>query len=157
MRSIAITPHRLIPSKKHLEVNGLYNVGFVHFKNTKAGRTCLNLWAAQCRSRCSAEIGCGDQLYLNAWPELYGPECCVMEHIGVNAGPWSLANWQVTKGPRLDDVPLICYHAHEFDARENRLTNYELRPEDRELIYAPYFAAYQEAQQKIESLHVHTR
>lgn len=151
-RSIAITPHRLIPSKKHLEVNGTFNVGFVHFRNTDVGRRCLERWAAQCRAKCSASDGCGDQLYLNEWPELYGKECCVIENIGVNAGPWSLGNWDVTPGPRLQDVTLICYHAHELDLEKGRLTNYELRPEDVTLIYEPYLEALRRAQAKIESV-----
>lgn len=151
-RSIAITPHRLIPSKKHLEVNGTFNVGFVHFRNTDVGRRCLERWAAQCRAKCSASDGCGDQLYLNDWPSLYGKECCVIENIGVNAGPWSLGNWDVTTGPRLDDVTLICYHAHELDLEKGRLTNYELRPEDISLIYEPYLEALRRAQEKIESV-----
>lgn len=151
-RSIAITPHRLIPSKKHLEVNGIFNVGFVHFRNTYVGRRCLERWAAQCREKCSASDGCGDQLYLNEWPSLYGKECCVIENIGVNAGPWSLGNWDVTTGPRLQDVTLICYHCHELDLEKGRLTNYELRPEDVTLIYEPYLEALRRAQAKIESV-----
>lgn len=152
-RSIAITPHRLIPSKKHLEVNGLFNVGFVHFRNTDVGRRCLERWAAQCRAKCSAADGCGDQLYLNAWPGLYGKECCVFENIGVNAGPWSLANWNVAPGPYLDSTPLICYHAHELDLELGRLTNYELRPEDVALIYEPYLEALRRAKARIEAVH----
>lgn len=151
-RSIAITPHRLIPSKGHLEVNGLYNVGVVHFRNTDVGRRCLERWAAQCREKCSATDGCGDQLYLNEWPGLYGKECCIIDNIGVNAGPWSLANWQVTAGPRLDGVQLICYHAHEFDYEQHRLTNYELRPEDITFIYEPYLEAFRRAKERIESV-----
>jgi len=157
MRSIAITPHRLIPSKKYLEVNGLFNVGFVHFKNTRVGHRCVATWAAQCRTKCSATDGCGDQKYLDVWPEAYGPECCVIENIGVNAGPWSIANWRVTAGPRLDGASLICYHAHEFDAQQGRLTHYALRPEDRESIYEPYLLAYKQAQDRIASVHLQTR
>lgn len=156
-RSIAITPHRLIASKKHLEVNGLYNVGFVHFKSTPIGRECLETWAADCRTWCfnRNEPGrFGDQKYLDVWPAKYGLECCVIENVGVNAGPWSLGNWRVTAGPRLDDVTLIAYHAHEFDAAQHRLTRYALRAEDREFIYAPYLDAVHDAQQKIESVHV---
>jgi hypothetical protein len=153
-RSIAITPHRLIPSKKHLEVNGLFNVGFVHFKNTGYGRRCVERWAAQCREKCSATDGCGDQKYLDEWPSLYGMECCAIENIGVNAGPWSIANWKVTTGPRLDGVQFVCYHAHEFDLEAGRLTYYELRQEDREFIYAPYLEAVQRAKQRIGELAV---
>lgn len=148
-RSIAITPHRLIPSKKHLEINGLFNVGVVHFRNTEVGRKCVERWAAQCREKCSAADGCGDQKYLDEWPTRYGPECCIIENIGVNAGPWSIGNWKVTEGPRLDGVQVIAYHAHEFDAATGRLTNYELSDEDRRFIYAPYIEAVSQARERL--------
>jgi len=154
-RSIAITPHRLIPSKKYLERNGLFNVGWVTFKNTEIGRQCLSRWAAQTRERCSADYGCGDQFYLNEWPGLYGDEVCILENIGVNVGPWSIGNWTITEGPRLDGVPLVLYHYHELAAWPDgtfRLTNYELRPEDIQLIYEPYLAAYREAKNRIQEL-----
>lgn len=146
-RSIAITPHRLIPSKRHLEANGKFNVGFVHFKNTYFGRECLSNWAADCRERCSADVGCGDQKYLDVWPGKYGSEVCIIENIGVNAGPWSLANWTVTEGPRLDGIPLVVFHYHEY-AHGQRLTNYHVRPEDM-VIYDPYIAAIERAMTQI--------
>lgn len=156
-RSIAITPHRLIPEKKHLEVNGIYNVGFVHFKNTAVGRQCLSIWATQVVERCSAADGCGDQQYLNEWPGWYGNECCIIQNIGVNAGPWSIGNWHVTEGPRLDGEQLIAYHFHELAELEDgsmRLTNYDLREEDVVHIYRPYLEAYRAAKERIAGVYV---
>lgn len=150
-RSIAITPHNFIPSKQYLDVNGLYNVGFVHFKDTQAGAQCLRKWAADVRDRCSVLVGCGDQQYLDAFPVNFPKECHVIQNIGVNAGPWSLANWTVTDGPLLDGVPLVAYHFHEYVHGE-RLTNYDLRQVDRDLIYAPYIEAINEAKARIESV-----
>lgn len=147
-RSIGITPHRLIPSKKHLEVNGLFNVGIVAARRTRVGEECIGYWSMQCRKRCSATVGCGDQQYLDEWPVKYGSDVCVIENIGVNAGPWSLANWQVTEGPKLDGVQLVAYHAHEYQ-HQQRLTNYELRPADIECIYQPYIEAHWRADMKI--------
>jgi hypothetical protein len=169
-RSIAIIPHRLIPEKKHLEANGKFNVGWVTIQNTGVGRRCIAEWAAQCRERCSAEIGCGDQKYLDVWPEWYGLECCVIENIGANVAPWNLANWRVTdgpllevthyrsterefivgqgQGPHVDGVPVVFFHAHEFQD-EDHLTNYVLRDEDLEHIYAPYIEAWQAANEHI--------
>lgn len=152
-RSIAITPHRLIPSKKHLERNGLFNVGWVTFKNDEVGRNCLSRWAAQTRERCSADYGCGDQFYLNEWPDLYGKDLCIIQNIGVNAGPWSIGNWKVAEGPCLDGVPLVLYHAHEY-IHDKRLTNYDLRPEDIEFIYKPYVAAVEAATERVKGLFV---
>lgn len=149
-RSIAITPHRLIPSKKHLEVNGKYNVGWVTFRNTGAGRECLSNWAAMVRNKCSATEGCGDQLYLDSFPNTYGAEVCELG-IGINVAPWNVANWKLTKGPRVDGVPIVCFHAHEYVHGE-RLTNYELRQEDRDLIYREYIYQVGRAKERIAKL-----
>lgn len=155
-RSIAITPHRLIPPKQHLIENGAFNVGWITFKNTEIGRGCLSRWAAQVRTRCSAETGCGDQVYLNDFVFLYGYDLCILSK-GINAGPWSIGNWQVTEGPRLDGEILTAFHFHEFLEREDgtfRLTNYDLRDDDVIYIYRPYVAAYTTAKERIESLHL---
>lgn len=151
-RSIGIIPHRLIPSKRHLEVNGKFNVGMVHFKNTDAGRHCLSTWAAQVRERCDSAT-CGDQKYLDEWPGRYGDELSIIQNIGANVAPWNVANYELTEGPKVDGLPVIFYHFHEYIHGE-RLTNYQLRPEDIEFIYKPYIAAIQEAEDRIAVLSV---
>lgn len=154
--SIAITPHRLIPEKKHLEVNGKFNVGWITFRSTGAGPSCLSYWADQVRERCSAAIGCGDQLYLDSWRSDYGDAVCILSK-GINAGPWSIGNWQVTEGPRLDGETLTAFHFHELAELEDgsmRLTNYDLREEDVLHIYRPYLEAYRAAKERIsERIH----
>ncbi len=167
-RSIAIIPHRLIPSKKYLEVNGLYNVSWVTFRNTEHGRECLATWAEQCRAWCynrNEGDRFGDQLYLNDWPRKYGDDLRVIEHIGAGLAPWNLANYGLQQKDVLFVSPdghrsekrVIFFHYHEFDDHEDgtfRLTNYDLRPEDVALIYAPYLEAYRSAKAQIERLHV---
>lgn len=151
-RSIGITPHRFITSKQHLEVNGQFNVGFVHFKNSLAGVECATRWAEDCRNRCSEHVGCGDQKYLDDWPWKYGDDVCQID-IGVNVGPWSLANWPVVAGPKLGDTPLVCYHFHEY-VHDERLTFYDLRPEDKKFIYGPYIQAVTREKDSIARLHL---
>lgn len=153
-RSIAITPHRFPdnPQKARLEKSGKYNVGFVHFKNTDAGRSCLATWAANVRDRCSAEVGCGDQCYLDSFESDFGDEVAMLGH-GINTGPWNLMAYEVTHRDgvvSLGDDPLILYHMHEYVHGE-RLTNYPLRPEDIRLIYDPYIAANCVARERIAS------
>lgn len=150
-RSIAITPHRLIPSKKHLEVNGKYNVGWVTFKNTEPGRSCLAEWAAKVREKCSETEGCGDQKYLDEWPEKYGGEVRELG-IGVNVAPWNVGRYYLSEGPTVDNWPVVCYHFHEY-IHGQRLTNYELRPEDVQLIYEPYIEAVNRAIEQVSSAH----
>lgn len=161
--SIGVIPHRLIPSKKHLEVNGLFNVSWVYFRNDKDGMRCLERWAEQCRNRCSEKHGCGDQLYLNEFPLLWPKACRVIENIGAGLAPWNYANYELmavegrcsfmvsdneSSGEWRTWEFARFVHYHEFqetDPGKYRLTNYELRTEDMELIYLPYIAAYEEA------------
>jgi hypothetical protein len=176
-RSIGIIPHRLIPSKKHLERNGRFNVSWVTFRDTVEGKECLSTWAHQCKEWCfyrnEGPGKFGDQGYLDAWPEKYGEACRIIENIGAGVAPWNLANYQLyfdrdgfihVKGP--DPKPhgiskrIVFYHAHEFLEREDgsiRLTNYELRNEDREYIYKPYIEAYKAAKERIASVHLQAR
>lgn len=178
-QSIGIIPHRLIPSKRHLAVNGEYNVSWVYFKNDGPGRECLARWAAQVRERCSATVGCGDQLYLDEWPARYGNACHVIQNLGAGLAPWNLANYELrgmhhlkvideykdgsvfahgdwdNSRPVVDGVPVVFYHYHELRLRPDGtffLSGYDLRDEDRELIYAPYLEAYRAAKQRIAEI-----
>lgn len=156
-RSVGVTPHRLIPSKRHLEVNGAFNVGWVTFRCDSIGRECLRRWAQQCRARCSAKVGCGDQQYLDDWPAKYGEQLCIIENIGVNAAPWNIGNWEVNDGPTVNRIPVVCFHFHEWFQRDDgsiRFSNYALRDEDLQLIYAPYVEAYQTAKAQISAFEV---
>lgn len=155
-RSIAITPHRLIPSKRYLEINGIFNVGWLTFRNNEHGMRCLAEWADDCKKWCYNRVEpmrFGDQKYLDAWPMRYSAEVCQLS-IGVNVAPWNVGNWRVTEGPCVDGVPIVCYHAHEFKEQSGGflLTNYELRAEDLEFIYGPYMDAYRAAKARIEQV-----
>lgn len=158
-RSIGIIPHRFIPSKKYLVRNGEFNVGWVTFKGN-VGMDCLEWWAAQCRTWCYArnENGkFGDQLYLNEWPKLYGKDLCVIENIGAGLAPWNYANYKITEGPKADGVQAVFAHMHEFaelSPGKYRLTNYALRPEDKEFIYEPYIKAYEAAKEQLAAVHL---
>lgn len=153
-RSIAVIPHRWNEKdRKRLEPNGKFNVSWVTFKNNAIGRECLSTWARQCRERCSAKVGCGDQKYLDEWPSKYGSELCVIENIGAGVAPWNLQNYEVSPGPKVDGVDVTFVHFHEY-RHGKRLTNYPLRQQDREFIYDPYIEAVEAAQQRIASVHI---
>ncbi len=173
-RSIAVIPHRLAENKDNarLSQNGKFNVSWVTFRNNIVGRECLSTWAAQCRKRCSAEIGCGDQGYLDEWPAKYAEELCVIQNIGAGLAPWNVSSYEVTDaisalteycacgtiephthGPYVDDEPIVFYHYHEFKDYQ-RLTNYKLRPTDVRIIYVPYIDAVNAANKRIQEIRV---
>ncbi len=142
-RSIGITSHRFSPSEElRLGKNGKFNVGIVVARNSETGRNCIARWAKQCRDRCSSDVGCGDQLYLDEWPILYGDECCSIQNPGVNLGPWSLDHIEVAA------IELNSFHFHEFVDREH-MTGYRLRQIHLDNIYLPYVTAIEEANDRI--------
>lgn len=156
-KSIAIVPHRFIPSKQYLEKNGQFNVSWVTFRNTPAGLECLKRWAGQCRAKCSAMDGCGDQLYLDEWPALFGEDLHIFHNPGIGLAPWNLARYVISEGPRVDAWDCVFFHAHEFLEKADgqfRLSNYQLRLEDIEFIYGPYVAAYKAAKARAEVIHL---
>lgn len=158
-RSIGIVPHRFNEKeRKRLGKNGEFNVGVVYAKNSPVGLKCISKWANQTREWCFGrnEGGkFGDQAYLDSWPTEYRDECFIIYHLGVNLGPWAVGNYEIGRDdegiaiaePNLI-FTLICYHFHEF-IDQNNLTKWKLRPEDRDLIYAPYVKAFNAAQERI--------
>lgn len=158
-RDIAVIPHRFVPWKRHLETNGRFNVSWVTFKG-ELGKACVSRWAEQCIKRCSATVGCGDQLYLDEWPERYGVNLCIVDNIGAGLAPWNVGNYAVTEGPAVNGRLVCFYHYHELRENEDgsfRLTNYELRPEDVKHLYEPYLEAYKRAKERIESVSILSR
>ncbi len=152
-RSIAAIPHRFDSPK--IETNGRFNVSWVTFKG-EIGKQCLSRWAAQCREWCfyRTEPGrFGDQKYLDEWPELYDSDFCEIQNIGAGLAPWNLGQYNLTAGPKVDGVPVVFYHFHEYE-HGKRLTNYKIRVKDEVLIYKPYIDAYELAQKQIASVNV---
>lgn len=178
--SIGIIPHRLIASKKHLEKNGKFNVSWVTFSNSGTGRSCLSKWASQCRLWCYYRNEDGkfaDQGYLDWWPDIYGAECHVIQNPGAGLAPWNVSQYALSayqdskydpprptvlvretskteRGVGIRANAVVFYHFHEFKELPNgtlRLSGYDLREVERELIYAPYVAAYKTAKERISS------
>jgi len=145
--SIGITPHRLIPEKQHLIVNGIFNVGWVTFRNDQVGRTCLDQWAADCRAWCFNRHENGkfaDQKYLDAWPARHGDAVAILDQPWIAAAPWNIGTHAISQGPNIDGQRICFYHLHELQEREDgtyKLTDYHLRNEDVLYIYEPYLKA----------------
>lgn len=162
-RSIAFIPHRFPPALRHKEaLNGRFNVSWVTFRATNAGKTCLDVWASQCREWCYArsEDGkFGDQGYLDKWPEYYPDDSHIIANIGVGLAPWNISQYTITKESGrilVDGTPLVFYHYHELkesdDGKHLHLTRYCLRPNDIELVYMPYIERYKAARSLIASI-----
>lgn len=114
--SVAIVGHRFSEPLRHLEIHGVYNVGFLTFRNDEPGRARLAEWRGQCIEWCYDRVEPGrfaDQKYLDPWPSLPGVH--VVEHSGANVAPWNWNRFRIERrGDRVtvDGQPLIFFHFH---------------------------------------------
>lgn len=89
-KSVLITPHNFSLKYKNEIKNGLYNAGYITFKNDKLGNEALRWWEKRCIEWCfrkKADGKFGDQMYLNELSKFEGVQ--TLNHKGI------LANWNV--------------------------------------------------------------
>ena len=117
--SVLVIEHGFPERLRHLERYGVYNVGFVTFRNDDRGRAVLYQWRADCVAWCydRAEDGrFADQKYLDRWPSQF-PGVHVLRHKGANLAPWNWMNHAIAfDGQRgtVDGQRLIFFHFHGF-------------------------------------------
>ena len=157
--SIAITPHRFRANLAHHLRYGVYNVGWLSFRNNAQGRACLARWRLQCLEWCRdvAEGGrFADQGYLNEWPKLYS-ELHILSRPGFNEGPWNLDPALVSlrnNGVYVQDQLLTLFHFQGLrrmapDVFNPNWHDYGLRPSRLVVqnVYRPYLEAIGQAEQ----------
>jgi hypothetical protein len=113
---IAIHEHRFSRDRiSWLEKSGRFNVGLVAGLNKAEFKACVSRWRRQVLNRCDVndmEGRCGDQTYLNEWPELYR-SLHVLGSPGAGLAPWNIKNYKVTtiNGTlKVDLKPIYFYH-----------------------------------------------
>lgn len=147
--SMLAVPHRFPKGMEHIaKDSGYFNVAFNTFKNDATGTKCLKRWREQCNEWCywKLEDGkLGDQMYLDEWPKLYGKSLIQSSNIGVDAAPWNISQYKVSKKGKyvyLNDTKLSCYHFHQFQIlgpnNFSRVLGYTLSKEVIKYIYEPY-------------------
>jgi hypothetical protein len=148
-KSIMIIEHRFPDHLKYLEVNGIYNVSTVAFRNNSFGRECLKWWRERCIEWCYYRLEdgkMGDQKYLDDWPTRF-EGVHVLQHKGAGVALWNIMRYNIReKNGKIfvDDDPLIFYHFHQFSILKSNsydfgdTGHYSLTPEDIRLIYKPY-------------------
>jgi hypothetical protein len=97
---------------------GRFNVGINYFKNDKEGNEAIALWRSRCQNAINDKSqwrtgAFSDQELVDDFDAKFS-KFKLIEHIGVNAAPWNIANYKVTKCERgefyLDSRRLICFH-----------------------------------------------
>jgi len=118
--SVLIIPHGFPPALKALEKYGVYNVGYVSFRNDDKARRCAQWWRRRCIESCgeAADQGVfGDQKYLDDWPERF-KGVKVANAPGAGLAPWNVAARRLsTSGGRLlaQGDPVVFYHFHGLE------------------------------------------
>jgi hypothetical protein len=151
--SIFIHEHAFAPEYLHLrQIAGRFNVGLIAVRNDQEGRACLERWRDQCLREClfDPDAGkCGDQNYLDDWPELY-TGLVVSSNAGVGVAPWNITKYNLRSNGRrvmVDDHPIVFYHYHSLRLLRPRLGmkplvmvngNYAISEEIACKLYQPY-------------------
>lgn len=116
--SVSIIPHRFPPNLQHLERFGLYNVGWMSFRNDPRGHAVAVWWQDRCNEWCYDVLEgdrFADQKYLDRIATDF-EGVVVLAHRGANLAPWNLAGHSLSyrNGAIAVDRewPLIFYHFH---------------------------------------------
>ncbi|HQL63940.1 MAG TPA: glycosyl transferase [bacterium] len=114
-RSILIVEHRFPEHLRHLERYGIYNVGWLSFRNDPAGLECLAWWRQRCLGWCYDRLEddrFADQKYLDDWTQRFRG-VHVLQNKGAGLAPWNWMQYHINYSGDscyIDDEPLIFYH-----------------------------------------------
>jgi hypothetical protein len=159
--SVIIHGHRYGPENEYqAAASGIYNVGLTSFRADNLGWQALRWWQSACLEACYLrpdEGLCGDQKYLDDWPERFRG-VHVLQNPGAGLAPWNVENYQykLSEGNLIvDSCPLIFYHFHAFQWLSLHLMGqlgYSVPHWVRQIAYRPYARALQQALAEVRSL-----
>ncbi|HBH45817.1 MAG TPA: hypothetical protein DDX47_00405 [Candidatus Jacksonbacteria bacterium] len=152
-RSVLVTPHYYSPEYRKSQA-GLFNAGFLLFKNNLAARIIIEEYTKQCLDWCfnyyqKGKIG--DQGYLDAWPIKYADHLSISKYRGINVAPWNVNQYKITitqKQLIINREPLVFYHFHSlkvYSAVKFLLSTYPLTRQVKKIIYQPYIESIKRA------------
>lgn len=153
--SIFLSHHRNSKEfENYYNLSGLYNTGFVGFKNNNEARAAVRLWGDRCIKKCTVEYDTinktfGDQRYVEEWPNIF-KNIHVIKASGANVAFWNVKDYVISKFSNtiyVNGSPLIFYHfsgvtilgEKEFDLcpfyhiDDEKLLNYVFNPYIKEL------------------------
>ncbi len=163
--SIAIISHRFPSRLKHFEEHGVFNVGWLSFRNDFLGLRCLEWWRERCLEWCYDRVENGkfaDQKYLDDWPQRF-EGTRIVGNLGANVAPWNLADSEFSyqNGKiSINGNELIFFHFHGlkrvlFRLYDPNFRPYGLRlsemPQVRRLIFEPYIKALKNSETLIKA------
>jgi len=163
--SIGLSPHRFPAADDQAARYGLYNAGFICFRNDAAGRNCLMSWSEDCIEWCHEQtLADGrfmNQGYLTSWPTRH-PAVVVIRHPGANLAPWNLGTHRLTfdeRGTLVDGQPLLFFHFSALKRMPDgswvtqHAAALQAWPEVVSRLYKPYLAEVQAAEHELLQRH----
>jgi hypothetical protein len=149
--SVGITAHRFKnPPKIQLQY-GLFNAGFLTFRDDANGHVVLDWWANRALEWCFDKPSDGryaNQGYLNSFPDF--PGVAIYPSHGMNAAPWNTRGAVYSRDARgsvlVDGDALVFFHFHGMRKWGRRFVTSELVYRSRltnalrNLVYVPYAA-----------------
>ncbi len=109
---VLITEHGYASQYDKSEKSGIYCVQFMIFRNTIEARRVLSWWQGKCIEWCfnRCEDGkCGDQKYLDDWPQRFGSVIHVLTNLSLTLAPWNLERFL---GQMNQDYRPTFFHFH---------------------------------------------
>jgi hypothetical protein len=158
-----LTPHRFTKEfSSYAPSAGLYNAGYVAFRNSPVGRAALAHWTALCVESCSAIVTAetyADQKYLERLLTAF-PSGAASHHPGLNAAPWNIGQYRLTSSAgrvRLNESPLLLYHFQSLRVFNGRWLDLyfggrRLPASVRRMIYRPYLDALTRSYRRLQSV-----
>ena len=122
-KAVLITDHAYAPEYDQSAVSGQYCVQFMTFKRG-ACEPVRSWWRDRCIEWCfdRAEDGkCGDQKYLDDWPQRFASLVHVLQQLDVLLAPWNASRFPYSRA--------IAWHFHSL----------RLLPDNKVLLHAPYY------------------
>ena len=111
-KDVLITEHAFAPRYRSAAANGRFCVQFMPFRRTEAAARVSSWWQARCIEWCYARIEegrCGDQKYLDVWPQMFGDAVHVLSNHDLALGPWN-AEYRFALAGR--PIVPVFYHFH---------------------------------------------
>ncbi len=117
---ILIHEHRFSPDRIGWATSsGRFNVGVIAGTVGEQFISCISRWRDQVIIECTLDPlngKCGDQTYLNEWPEMYS-KLRIMSSKGAGVGPWNMLSYKVGLDSgivKIDEEDLIFFHFSRF-------------------------------------------
>jgi hypothetical protein len=111
-KHVLITEHAYAPNYDRSHDSGRFCVQFLTFDSSDAARDVMRWWQERCLEWCFAryEDGkFGDQVYLDAWPTLFGDRVQIVRQVEKTLAPWNVRHFsQQMRGP----LKPVMYHFH---------------------------------------------